>query len=85
MVAGFSCSNVLFRGTEEFYFFFFFNWYFVMSSSSAPAGTFQFSQAQVFVFVLTAFVYVYSAFTSLVIFVELCTFLCYDVIALKFR
>ena len=37
------------------------------------------------VFVLTAFEYSYLAFTSLVIAVELCTLLCYEVIVLKFR
>ena len=40
------------------------------------SGIFQFTQAQIYVFVLMAFVYyyVYLAFTSLVIVVELCTF-----------
>ena len=49
------------------------------------SGIFQFTQAQVNVFVLTAFEYSYLAFTSLVIVVELCTLLCYDVIVLKFQ
>ena len=44
---------------------------------------FQFTQAQINVFVLTAFEYIYLAFTSLVIVVELCTLLCYQVIVLK--
>ena len=44
-----------------------------------------FTQAQVYVSVLTAFVYRYLAFTSLVIVVELCTLLCIEVIVLKFR
>ena len=49
------------------------------------SGIFQFTQAQVFVFVLTAFVYkyVYLAFTSFVIVSEFCTLLCYDVIQKK--
>ena len=63
----------------------FFNWYFVMPSRSAPAYQFQFTQARVNVFVLAAFEYSYLAFTSLVIVVELCTLLCYEVIVLKFR
>ena len=62
----------------------FFNWYFVMPSLSAPAY-FQFTQAQVNDFVLTAFEYSYLAFTSLVIIVELCTSLCFEAIVLKFR
>ena len=49
------------------------------------SGIFQFTQAQVNVFVLTAFEYSYLAFTCLVIVVELCTLLCYEVIVLKFR
>ena len=48
-------------------------------------GIFQFTQAQVNIFVLTASEYSYLAFTSLVIVVELCTLLCYEVIVLKFR
>ena len=53
----------------------FFNWYFVKS---------KFTPAQVNVFVLTAFEYSYLAFTRLVIVVELCILLCYEVIVLKF-
>ena len=49
------------------------------------SGIFQFIQAQVNVFVLMAFVYIYLAFTSLVSAVDLCALLCYEVIALKFR
>ena len=49
------------------------------------SGIFQFTQAQVNVFVLMAFEYSYLAFASLVIVVELCTLLCYEVIVLKFR
>ena len=49
------------------------------------SGIFQFTQAQVNVFVFTAFEYSYLAFTSLVIVVELCILLCYEVIVLKFR
>ena len=49
------------------------------------SGIFQFTQAQVNVFVLTAFEYSYLALTSLVIVVELCTLLCYEVIVLKFK
>ena len=49
------------------------------------SGIFQFTQAQVNVFVLTAFEYSYLAFTSLVIVVELCSLLCYEAIVLKFR
>ena len=63
----------------------FFNWYFVMPSRSASSGIFQFPQAQANVFVLTAFEYSYLAFTSLVIVVEFCSLLCYEVIVLKFR
>lgn len=40
------------------------------------SGIFQFTEAQVNVLVLTAFVYIYFAFISLVIFVELCALLC---------
>ena len=49
------------------------------------SGKFQFTVAQVNVFVLTAFEYSYLPFASLVIVVELCTLLCYEVIVLKFR
>ena len=45
----------------------------------------QFTQAQVYVFVLAAFVSINLTFTSLVIVVELCTLLCYEEIVLKFR
>ena len=48
------------------------------------AGIFPFTEAQANVFDLTAFVYIYFAFTSLVIVVELCTLLCYEVIVLKY-
>ena len=41
---------------------------------------FQFTQAQVYVFDLTAFAYIYLAFASLVIVVGLCTLLCYGVV-----
>ena len=51
-----------------------------MPPRSAPAY-----QAQVNVFVLTAFECSYLAFTSLVVVVELSTFLCYEVIVLGFR
>ena len=44
---------------------------------------FQFTQAQINVFVLTAYEYSYLAFTSLVFVVELCTLLCYEVIVLN--
>ena len=43
------------------------------------------TQAQVYVFVLTVSVYTYFPFTSLIVFVELCIFFCYEVIVLKFR
>ena len=49
------------------------------------SGKFQFTLAQVNVFVLVAFEYSYLTFTSLVIVAELCTLLCYEVIVLKFR
>ena len=49
------------------------------------SGIFQFTQAQVNVFVLTTIEYRYLAFTCSVIVVEHCTFLCYEVIVLKFR
>ena len=45
-------------------------------------GIFQFTQAQVNVFVLTAFEYSYLAFSSLDIVVGLCTLLCYEVIVI---
>ena len=48
-------------------------------------GIFPFTQAQANVFDFTAFVYIYFAFTSLVIVVELCTLLRYEVIVLKYR
>ena len=47
------------------------------------AGIFPFTQAQVYVFDLTAFVYIYFAFISLVIDFELCALLRYEVIVLK--
>ena len=49
------------------------------------AGTFPFTQAQVYVQVFdpVAFVNIYFAFASLVIVVELCSLLRYEVIALK--
>jgi len=53
------------------------------------SGISQFSQAQVYVFVLTAFVYIsyltHFAMTSLVIFAKVCTLLCYEIFVLKFR
>ena len=50
------------------------------------AGIFPFTQAQGNVFDFTAFsVYIYFAFTSLVIVVELCTLLRYEAIVLKYR
>ena len=49
------------------------------------SGIFQLTQARVNVFVLTAFEYSYLVFTSLVIVVERCTLLCYEVVVLKFR
>ena len=48
------------------------------------SGEFQFTLAQVNVFVLTAFEYSYLVFTTLVIVVELCSLLCYEVIVLRF-
>ena len=59
----------------------FFNLYFVMPLQSAPA----YFNSLKLVFVLTAFEYSHLAFTSLVIVVELCTLLCYEVIVLQFR
>ena len=52
-----------------------------MPSQSAPA----YFNSLKLVFVLTAFEYSHLAFTSLVIVVELCTLLCYEVIVLQFR
>ena len=49
------------------------------------AGIFSFTQSQANVFDFTAIVYIYFAFTSLVIVVELCTLLRYEVIELKYR
>ena len=50
------------------------------------SGIFQFTLAQGNVLSSpAAFVYINSAFTSLVIFVELCALLCYEVIVLKLR
>ena len=43
-------------------------------------GIFSFTQSQANVFDFTAFVYIYFAFTSLVIVVDLCTLLHYEVI-----
>ena len=48
------------------------------------AGIFPFTQAQANVSDFTAFVYIYLAFTSLVIVVELCALLCYEVIVKKY-
>ena len=61
-----------------------------MPSRSAPAyfDSLKLKQellAQVNVFVFTAFECSYLAFTSVVIVVELCTLLCYEVIVLKFK
>ena len=49
------------------------------------SGIFQFTQAQVYVFAFTGFVYqyVHLAFTNLVIVFELCTLLCYEVVSIK--
>ena len=58
---------------------------FKLNAVAIGSSIFQFTQAQVNVFVLTAFQYSYLAFTSLVIVAELCTLLCYEVIVLKFR
>ena len=55
------------------------------NAAAIGSGIFQFTQAQVNVFVLTAFEYSYLAFTSLVVVVELSTFLFYEVIVLGFR
>ena len=49
------------------------------------AGIFSFTQSQANVFDFTAFVYIYFAFTSLVIVVELCTLLRYEEIVLKYN
>ena len=55
------------------------------------AGIFSFAQSQAYVFDFTAFVYICFAFTSLVIItklvivVELCTLLRYEVFVLKYR
>ena len=49
------------------------------------AGIFQFTQVHVSVFDLTAFVYIYLAFTCSVTVVELFTLLRYEVIALNFN
>ena len=52
------------------------------------SGIFQFSQAQVYGFLLKAFVYfsflAHFAITSLVVFAELSILLCYEVFLLKF-
>ena len=48
-------------------------------------GIFSFTQSQATVFDFTAFVYIYFAFTSLVIVVDLCTLLRYEVFVLKYR
>ena len=65
--------RVLFRGTVEFK-----NLLFQLVLSNTVvigAGIFSFIQSQANVFDFTAFVYIYFAFTSLVIVVELCTLL----------
>ena len=49
------------------------------------SSVFQFTQAQVNVFVLTAFEYSYLAFSSLVVVVEPSTLLCYEVTVSGFR
>ena len=49
------------------------------------SGIFQFTRAQVNLFVLAAFEYGYLVFTSLVIVVKLCTLPCHGVIVMKFR
>ena len=75
--------RVLYRGTKEFC-----HVRFQMVLCNAvmiTSGIFQLSQAQVLVFVLAAFAYICLACSSLVIVVELCTLLCYEVIVLQFR
>ena len=73
-------------GSFAFYFVLLKNFYIYLSNAVVIAsGIFQFTQAQVFVFVLTAFVYINLTFTSLVIVVELCTLLCFEEIVMKFR
>ena len=74
--------RVLFRGTEEFYLLF---QLVLCNAVVIGAGIFSFTQSQANVFDFTAFVYIYFAFTSLVIVVELCTLLRYEVIVLKCR
>ena len=61
---------------------YFFNWY-ICNAVVIGAGIFSFTQSQANVFDFTAIVYIYFAFTSLVIVVELCTLLRYEVIELK--
>lgn len=78
------CSRFLGRLLGSIFMFYFValkNFKFDFFNSSI----FQFIQAQVNVFLFTAFEYSYLAFTSLVIVVELCTLLCHEVIVLKFR
>ena len=74
--------RVLFRGTEEFQNLLF---QLVLNAVVIGAGIFSFTQSQANVLTLTALVYIYFAFTSLVIVVELCTLLRYEVIVLKYR
>ena len=82
------CSRFLGRLLGSFLAFYFVvlkNFKIDFNAVAIGSGIFQFTQAQVNVFVLTAFEYSYLAFTTLVIVVELCTLLYYDVIVLKFR
>ena len=56
------------------------------ASTAVPVLAFPSSYLKVpNVLTMTAFVYIYFAFTSLVIVVELCTLLRYEVIVLKYR
>ena len=77
-------SSRLIRGirTEEFYLLF---QLVLCNAVVIGAGIFSFTQSQANVFDFTAFVYIYFAFTSLVIVVELCTLPRYEVIVLKYR
>ena len=63
---------------------YFFSWHFC-NAVVIGAGIFPFTQSQANVFDFTAIVYIYFTFTGLVIVVELCALLRYEVIVLKYR
>ena len=63
---------------------YFFIWYFVISAVVIGDGIFPFTQAQRLMFLTLRLLCIFT-FTSLVIVIELCTLVRYEVIVLKYR